>query len=167
MSEGTGQVDPTRLPVEQAAKLLAAAYRERIDPEKIRLDIQSGAPVNADARSTLCNTARGKQRRWDVASDPRKLKPSELCRLLNSTPLGEVISERQLYRHRQRAGARIGDNKTVDLLRYCAWMHVVRHTPRTSNVGDPYEAMKERARARNAALALAGRDIGELQRSIT
>ncbi len=55
-----------------------------------------------------------------MASDPRKLKPSELCRLLNSTPLGEVISERQLYRHRQRAGARIGDNKTVDLLRYCA-----------------------------------------------
>ncbi len=97
-----------------------------------------------------------------MASDPRKLKPSELCRLLNSTPLGEVISERQLYRHRQRAGARIGDNKTVDLLRYCAWMHVVRHTPRTSNGVDPYDAMKERARARNAALALAGRDIGEL-----
>ncbi len=97
-----------------------------------------------------------------MASDPRKLKPSELCRLLNSTPLGEVISERQLYRHRQRAGARIGDNKTVDLLRYCAWMHVVRHTPRTTNGVDPYDAMKERARARNAALALAGRDIGEL-----
>jgi len=55
-----------------------------------------------------------------MPSDPRKLKPSELCRLLNSTPLGEVISERQLYRHRQRAGARIGDHKTVDLLRYCA-----------------------------------------------
>ncbi len=66
------------------------------------------------------------------------------------------------YRHRQRAGARIGDNKTVDLLRYCAWMHVVRHTPRTTNGVDPYDAMKERARARNAALALAGRDIGEL-----
>ena len=44
-----------------------------------------------------------------MASDPRKLKPSELCRLLNSTPLGEVISERQLYRHRQRAGARIAE----------------------------------------------------------
>jgi hypothetical protein len=97
-----------------------------------------------------------------VASDPRKLKPSELCRLLNSTPLGEVISERQLYRHRQRAGARIGDNKTVDLLRYCAWMHVVRHTPKPNDGIDPYEAMKKRARARNAALALAGRDIGQL-----
>ena len=97
-----------------------------------------------------------------MATDPRKLKPSELCRLLNSTPLGEVISERQLYRHRQRAGARIGDNKTVDLLRYCAWMHVIRHTARPTSGVDPYEAMKERARARNAALALAGRDIGEL-----
>ncbi len=97
-----------------------------------------------------------------MPSDPRKLRPSELCRLLNSTPLGEVINERQLYRHRQRAGNRIGDNKTVDLLRYCAWMHQVRHAPRPSIDADPYERMKESARARNAALALAGRDIGEL-----
>jgi hypothetical protein len=97
-----------------------------------------------------------------MPSDPRKLKPSELCRLLNSTPLGEVTSERQLYRHRQRAGNRIGDNKTVDLLRYCAWMHQIRHAPRPTSGIDPYERMKESARARNAALALAGRDIGEL-----
>ncbi len=40
MSEGNNQVDPTRLSVEQAAKLLSAAYRERIEPEKIRLDLQ-------------------------------------------------------------------------------------------------------------------------------
>ena len=39
-----------------------------------------------------------------MAIDPRKLKPSELCRLLNSTPLGEVINERQLYRHRIASG---------------------------------------------------------------
>ena len=97
-----------------------------------------------------------------MASDPRKLKPSALCRLLNSTPLGEVISERQLYRHRQRAGNRIGDSKTVDLLRYCAWMHKMRHAPKPQSHVDPYQRMKEAARARNAALALAGRDIGEL-----
>ncbi len=94
--------------------------------------------------------------------DPRKLKPSELCRLLNSTSLGEVISERQLYRHRQRAGHRIGDGQHVDLLRYCAWLHQVRHTPKPQSDVDPYERMKEAARARNAALALAGRDIGSL-----
>lgn len=37
-----------------------------------------------------------------------------------------------------------------------------RHKPRPEPEGDPYEKVKERARARNAALALAGRDIGEL-----
>jgi hypothetical protein len=59
-----------------------------------------------------------------VASDPRKLKPSELCRLLNSTPMGEVLSDRQLHRHRMRAGNRIGDGKHVDLLRYIAYANV-------------------------------------------
>ena len=44
-----------------------------------------------------------------MAIDPRRLRPTELARLLNSTPLGEVISERQLHRHRTRAGFRIGD----------------------------------------------------------
>ncbi len=53
MSEGKGPIDPTRLLVEQAAKLLSAAYRERIDPEKIRLDLQNGAPMNADGTINL------------------------------------------------------------------------------------------------------------------
>ena len=97
-----------------------------------------------------------------MAIDPRHLKPSELCRVLNSTPLGEVISERQLYRHRQRAGFRIGDGKHVDLFRYVAWLVQIRHEPRPEPEGDPYANLKERARARNAALSLAGRDIGEL-----
>jgi len=97
-----------------------------------------------------------------MASDPRKLRPSELCRLLNSTPLGEVINERQLHRHRTRAGLRIGDARHVDLVRYVAWLVEVRHTPRPEPQGDPYEKLKQRARARNIALSLAGRDIGEL-----
>jgi hypothetical protein len=97
-----------------------------------------------------------------VATDPRKLRPSELCRLLNSTPLGEVINERQLHRHRTRAGLRIGDARHVDLLRYAAWLVEIRHAPRPEAKGDPYEQLKDRARARNIALAIAGRDIGEL-----
>ena len=102
-----------------------------------------------------------------MATDPRRLRPSELCRLLNSSPLGEVFNERQLYRHRTRAGLRIGDSKSVDLLRYVAWLIQVRHTPRNDvPTEDPYERLKERARARNVALALAGRDIGELPRPI-
>ena len=59
-----------------------------------------------------------------MAIDPRKLRPTELVRLLNSTALGEVISERQLHRHRARAGFRIGDGRTLDLLRYAAWLRV-------------------------------------------
>lgn len=97
-----------------------------------------------------------------MATDLRKLRPSELCRLLNSTPLGEVINERQLYRHRTRAGMRIGGGRFVDLLRYVAWLVEVRHAPKPEPEGDPYERLKERARARNVALAIAGRDIGEL-----
>ena len=53
MSEGSNQVDPTKLSVEQAAKLLSAAFRERIEPEKIHVDLQSGAPVNVDGTINL------------------------------------------------------------------------------------------------------------------
>jgi hypothetical protein len=65
-----------------------------------------------------------------VPIDPRALRLSELCRLLNSTPLGEVIAERQLHRHRTRAGYRIvaaGDDRRVDLFRYAAWLAGNRH----------------------------------------
>lgn len=98
-----------------------------------------------------------------MAIDPRNLKPAELARLLNSTPLGTVIDERQLYRHRMRAGYRIGDGRRIDLLRYAAWAADALHAPR--KVVDPeaeYEKLKERAAARNRAQSEAGRDIGEL-----
>ena len=87
-----------------------------------------------------------------MATDPRRLRPSELCRLLNSTPLGEVISERQLHRHRTRAGLRIGDGRHVDLLRYVAWLVQIRHAPKPEPEGDPYEKLKERARAATSRL---------------
>ncbi|MCY2928178.1 MAG: phage terminase large subunit family protein [Planctomycetota bacterium] len=98
-------------------------------------------------------------------TDPRHLRPSDLVRALNSTPLGEVVSERQLYRHRMRAGFRIGDGRHIDMLRYAAWL--VDELERRLAVGpvDPkaaYEATKARAAARNAELARAGQDIGEL-----
>ena len=97
-----------------------------------------------------------------VATDVRKLRPSDLCRLLNSTQLGEVIDERQVHRHRSRAGLRIGDERHVDLLRYIAWLVQVRHAPKPEPEGDPYATLKERSRARNIAIATAGRNIGEL-----
>ena len=57
MSEGNNQVDPTRLSIEQASKLLSAAYRERIDALKIQEDIDSGAPTNSDGTINLVNYA--------------------------------------------------------------------------------------------------------------
>jgi len=70
-----------------------------------------------------------------VAIAPRNLKPADLARLLHSTPLGTVLDERQLYRHRMRAGFRIGDGRRVALFRYVAWLVDQRHAPR--KVVDP------------------------------
>lgn len=105
-----------------------------------------------------------------VAHDPRNLKPGELVRLLNSTPLGAVLDDRRLRRHRERAGARLGDGKTLDLLRYAAWLatqprggasppHVTRET---TGLADAYAAKREASRARNAEASVTGRDIGPI-----
>jgi len=100
-----------------------------------------------------------------VAIDPRQLRPSTLTKTLNSTPLGEVIGERQLRRHRNRAGFTIGDARTVDLFRYAAWLTLQWHAPVEDKAAD-YEAMKEAARARNAELSAIGRDIGEIPEAV-
>jgi len=97
-----------------------------------------------------------------MAIDVRQLRPSMLTRMLNSTPLGEVLGDRQLRRHRNRAGYRIGDEKHVDLLRYAAWLLWNRHNPEPEREPRDYEAMKEAARARNAELSAIGRDIGKI-----
>ncbi len=46
-------VDPNRLSVEQLVKLLSAAYRERINEEKVRRDLDGGAPTNVDGTINL------------------------------------------------------------------------------------------------------------------
>jgi hypothetical protein len=85
--------------------------------------------------------------------DPRRLRPGELCRILNSTPLGEVTSERVLQRHRNRAGLRIDDGtgKGIDLFRYVAWLAVRRERGAKPEPAVPsglsgYELHRERAR---------------------
>ena len=95
--------------------------------------------------------------------DIRALKPSQVVRLLNSTPLGEVMTDRRMYQHRMRAGYRIGDGSAVDFIRYAAWLAGELHAPREAvspQIG--YDAVKERAAARSRALSEAGRDIGEI-----
>ena len=92
--------------------------------------------------------------------NPTQLKPSDLTRLLNSAGFGEVLNERTLRRHRNRAGYTIGDARTVDLFRYAAWLtHRYLEPPKKERT---YEEMREAARLRNAELARAGQDIGQI-----
>ena len=97
-----------------------------------------------------------------MAIDPFKLRPIDLTRLLNSTPLGPVIGDRQLRRHRERAGFTVSEDggHTVNLIKYAAWLRDYYNRRRETSLD--YAAMKEAARARNAALSKSGRDIGEL-----
>ncbi len=71
-----------------------------------------------------------------AAIDIRQLRPSDVCRLLNSTPLGEVITERRLHAHRTRAGFRIGDGRHVDLFRYAAWLFETHHRRREESAAE-------------------------------
>lgn len=98
-----------------------------------------------------------------MAVDPRHLRPADLARLLNSTAVGTVIGERQLHRHRTRAGFRIGDGRSVDLLRYLAWLADEVHAPiQTKDATKDYAAHRESMRERARQESESGRDIGDL-----
>jgi hypothetical protein len=53
MSSEKSPIDPNRLSVEQAAKLLSAAAKIRISEEQIADDLASGAPQNKDGTISL------------------------------------------------------------------------------------------------------------------
>jgi hypothetical protein len=53
MSETTGPIDPARLTIEQAARLLTNAYRQQVPAAHVEGDIESGAPTNADGTINL------------------------------------------------------------------------------------------------------------------
>ena len=98
-----------------------------------------------------------------MAVNPLRFKPTEILRLLNSTPVGTVANERLLRRHRDAAGMNISDDagQTVNIFKYAAWL-TRRWLERDENPPQTYDGKKEAVRNRNIALALAGRDIGEL-----
>ena len=92
--------------------------------------------------------------------NPQSLRPAELMRLLNSTPRGTVLTETRLRRHRNRAGYMIGNDRTVDMLRYAGWLTLEYHKPKE----DPqdYAEKKRRQAERNAAEVRAAQDIAPL-----
>jgi len=146
---------------------------------KKKIDKRAGrAPRKPRGDKLLAALAAALEELHLVSHDPRRLRPGELCRLLNSTPLGTVTTQAKLYQIRLKAGFRVSaDGKHVDLFRLAAWLAGERRGGRNESPApspqspapnpqspDSYAAIKERARARGAAASLAGRDIGPLPR---
>jgi hypothetical protein len=74
--------------------------------------------------------------------------------MLNSTPLGEVIGERELLRQRNSAGWRIGEGRHVDLFRYVAWLVRRRHAPSAAPATAVAQAVDIAEAARGSAAAV-------------
>ena len=92
--------------------------------------------------------------------DIGQLTPTELIRLVNSTPLGPVLSPTKVNRQMNQAGYRIGDGKTIHLVKYVSWLARDLDRPREpkQSVGD---ARAAELAAKNAARRVA-QDIGPL-----
>jgi 5-methylcytosine-specific restriction endonuclease McrA len=81
----------------------------------------------------------------------RRLRPSELMRLVNSTPLGSVLGERTLYRHRLRAGHRVENQRRIDLLYYTAWLIEMCHDRQRSCRSDYWRNLRRQGRDARAS----------------
>lgn len=100
--------------------------------------------------------------------NPNKMPPASATRVLNSTPLGQVLGERQINRHLQQAGYRIAgdaEGKTVNLVKYAAWLADKKKEKRDKDEKGgksprSYEEIKEAARERSSVASKSGRDIG-------
>ena len=95
-----------------------------------------------------------------MALDVQHLTPTGLVRLLNSTPLGAVISAAKLHRQMNKAGFRIGDGKTIHFARYAAWLAQEYHRPKPGPL--TYEEHRKRVAERDRMKTLAGQDIGPM-----
>lgn len=95
----------------------------------------------------------------------------ECVRLLNSSPLGSVITTHKLRTYREAAGGRLGPKRT-QLVALIGWLYqrrLERFAPSTSDADESdldgltgYEAHRERNRANQAAKSRSGRDIAPL-----
>ena len=93
--------------------------------------------------------------------DPRQLRVAEAVRLLNSSPLGEVVQPHVVYRHLNSAPNRVGDGKRIDLLRYAAWLFHLRQQALGAVAGESggYESHKDAVNARSRQASESSRDI--------
>ena len=92
--------------------------------------------------------------------DIGKLTPTELIRLVNSTPLGPVLSPTKVNRQMNQGGYRIGDGRRIHLAKYVSWLARGLDKPKASKQSVADARAAELA-AKNAARRDA-QDIGPL-----
>src|ERR1041385_5815728 len=92
--------------------------------------------------------------------DVNSLSPTELVRLLNSTPLGPVVDAAKVHRQMNAAGLRIGDGRKINLVRYVGWLARERDRPKTPVT--TYEEKLRKDLERKLLRSRHGRDIGPI-----
>lgn len=96
--------------------------------------------------------------------NPSSLRPIEVARLLNSTPLGFVLEQSRIYRDFNRVGFRVAaadNSRNINLLKYIAFLYDRKHAAPDPS-GRSYDERRDAERSRQAEQSLAGRDIGPL-----
>lgn len=90
------------------------------------------------------------------------LRAVDTARLLNSTPLGTVINERQLYRHRMRSGDGFMCGRKVDFIAYAAWLFNQKHSDSISPAeaqSISFRSVQQLLRRQQYRCALSGREL--------
>jgi len=95
-----------------------------------------------------------------MRTDLTRLTRSQLLQLLNGTPLGTVLTRSRLRRQMDTAAGRIGDGKTIHLLKYVRWLILAHDRPRATPAD--YAEARRRQAERNRAATKAGQDVGPI-----
>ncbi len=88
------------------------------------------------------------------------LTQTELLRVVNSTPLGSVLTRSRLRQQLDVGALAFGDGRRLDLLRYIGWLATERAKPPRERTD--YAEAKRRQAARNRAATKAAQDIAPI-----
>ena len=96
----------------------------------------------------------------EAASSIRRLRYVDAVRLLNSTPLGRVVNDRQIRRHRARSKEAFCQDGRVDLVAYAAWLiqTLAKETDRSTG-SVSVKAVLDLIERQNFRCALTGRTL--------
>jgi len=95
-----------------------------------------------------------------MAIDVNNLSQIQLLRLMNATPLGNVLTQNQLRWQMNSAAYRIGDGKHINLIRYVSWLAGEYEKPKQQKQSVEESRLKDLI-AKNAARKEA-QNIGQI-----